>query len=119
MTFFKIAWWLFGCLVIWLFGCLVDPNLHRHPLSLNRHLDSFAFLFRQSEPFANIIHDSDRIVLSIWVAEENKGGEGDDIDGVCNHGLKMHEIDKVHRANLQAVSAAIFHCRSCVARRGP
>ena len=31
----------------------------------------------------------------------------------------MHEIDKVHRADLGAVSAATLHCRSYVARRNP
>ena len=53
------------------------------------------------------------------MAEEGNGREGDDIDDVDNNGLKMHEIDKVHRADLGAVSATILHCRSYVARRDP
>ena len=43
----------------------------------------------------------------------------DDIDRGGNHGLKMHEIDTVHRADLVAVSATTFHYHSYVARRYP
>ena len=41
--------------------------------------------------------------------------KGDDIYG----GLKMHEINTVHRAHLGAVSATTLHCHSYVARRYP
>ena len=43
----------------------------------------------------------------------------DGINGVGNNGLKMHEIDTVHQADLLAVSAATLHCRSYVARLYP
>ena len=45
--------------------------------------------------------------------------EGDGIDGVCNNGLTMHKINKLHRADVEVVSAATSHCRSYVARRYP
>ena len=53
------------------------------------------------------------------MTEEGNGGEGDDIDGAGNNGLKMHETNKVHRADLGVVSATTGHCRSYVARRDP
>ena len=53
------------------------------------------------------------------VSKRGAGGEGDGIDGVGNNGLKKHEIDKVHRADLGVVSATTVHCRSFVARRNP
>ena len=45
--------------------------------------------------------------------------KGDGIDGVCNNGLTMHKINKLHRADVGVVSAATSHCRSYVARRYP
>ena len=102
---------MIGWLVGWLDGYRALTS-NRHSSSLNRHLDCF----RYGESFTNVIHE---IIVRVWVMEQDNGGGGDDIDDVGNNGLNMHDVEKVHRADLGAVPATTVRCRSYVARRNP